>query len=91
MKKGIEEGKKHLKTAVQEVLLAARSLSATLSSLSVDPSFNQNYPKLGQLLQFGIHTVGEIAKQVQSERESLRNKESRSNGKIRKRKKASHH
>src|SRR3990167_3094180 len=86
---GAEKGKKHLKTATKEILLAAKSISHTLSSLSIDPDFHRNYPKLSQLLQFGISTVNEIAERIQSERKNIRKK--KTNGKTRKRKKAANH
>lgn len=82
-----EEGKKHLKIATEEILLAAKSISKVVSSLSVDPDFNQTYPKLSQLLQFGIQTVNQIADKIQSERAASKKKKAKSHGKTRKRKK----
>ncbi len=83
-----EEGKKHLKIATEEVLLAAKSISKVVSSLSVDPDFSQMYPKLSQLLQFGIQTVNQITDKIQSERANSKKKKAKPHGKIRKRKKA---
>lgn len=83
-----EEGKKHLKTATEEILLAAKSISKVVTSLSVDPDFNQTYPKLSQLLQFGIETVNQITDKIQSERKKPVKKKAKAHGKTRKRKKA---
>ena len=82
-----EKSKKHLKTATEEILLAAKSISKVISSLSIDPDFNQTYPKLSQLLQFGIQTVNQITEKIQAEKETSKKKKAKSHGKIRKRKK----
>jgi hypothetical protein len=62
---GLQESKNHLKRAAHELLLAAKSLTSTVSTIAIDSKFGENYPGIGQTLKMGEEVLNEVIRRIE--------------------------